>query len=79
LLAKRQFNDRRRFGLLFWFNRRDFQRNESWQRDCLLITVKRYPPANDIGIDSVTHRNSCHGNTGLLALLDDLGLEGFRV
>lgn len=64
---------------MFWFNRRDFQRNESWQRDCLLITVKRYPPANDIGINPVTHRNSCHGNTGLLALLNDLGLEGFRV
>jgi hypothetical protein len=47
LLAKRQFNDRRRFGVLFWFNRRDFQRNESWQRNGLLITVKRYPAAND--------------------------------
>jgi hypothetical protein len=33
----------------------------------------------DIGIDPVTHRNSCHGNTGLLALLGDLDLEGFRV
>lgn len=38
-----------------------------------------YPPANDIGVDPVPHRNSGYGNSRLLALLDDLGLEGFRV
>lgn len=52
------------------------------ERDCLLIlliAVERYPPAHDIGVDTVPRRNGGYGNTGLLTLLDDLGFEGVRI
>lgn len=49
------------------------------RRDMLELLDDRYPPANNIGVDTMPHRNSRHGNTGLFALLDDLGFEGFRV
>lgn len=64
-----------------WFGgrERNLHRNKRWQRDRLLIAEQRYPLSNDVGVDPVTHRDSGHGNAGLLAFLDDLGFEGFRV
>src|ERR1700712_724361 len=69
-------DDHQRFSLSFGL---DFQRNESWQVSAMPVAEQRQPSTNHIGVDAVAHRNSGHGNTGLLALLDDLGLERFRV
>lgn len=53
--------------------------NKIRQRDGLLITIKRYPSANEIRFDPVPNCDSRHGKSGLRALLEDLVPKGFQV
>ncbi|KWS87868.1 hypothetical protein AL050_23345 [Pseudomonas syringae pv. daphniphylli] len=41
--------------------------------------IKRYPLANQVGIDAVAQGNTGHRHAGLQAFLDYLGLERFGI
>ena len=43
------------------------------------MLVKRYPLANQVGIDAVAQCNAGHRHAGLQAFLDYLGFEGFGI
>ena len=72
LLTKRQLNDRRRLCLFF---RGDLYRNECRQRCGRLISIKRQPLTDHVGIDTVTDGNAGNGYAGLQAFLNNLGFE----
>ena len=57
----------------------DLYRSERRQRCGRLISIKRQPLTDHVGIDAVTNGNAGNGGAGLQAFLDNLGFERLGV